>query len=173
MFSPVGNQQGRNARCESGDCRDLKRNLKISRTILSIVGAIWFVALIIFVYAIHLKSLQYESVQLRQLTEKEQILLYLQDKSGSRRIFNQAKWIIEHESKWNTQVVGDGDKKCPFTGKKQRSRGLVQISDCYNSKITDAQAFDWKFSVDFLVSNLKQGRASLWSSWKFRRVWFR
>ena len=51
-------------------------------------------------------------------------------------------------------------------GDKGRSRGLVQISDIYHPEVSDAQAFDPFFSIDFLASYLAQGKGSQWTCYR-------
>lgn len=62
------------------------------------------------------------------------------------------KAVITCESQWNPRALGDSG----------HSRGLVQIHDEYHD-IPDEVAYDPKFAIDFLVSNLKEGNGSMWT----------
>lgn len=92
-----------------------------------------------------------------------------------------AVWIASHESQlswrgdvFNPALVGDDDKICPQgpnKGKKQRSRGLWQISDCYHPEVSDAVAFDIVSSTIWAMPQMKKN-PNQWSTWKFRKQWF-
>lgn len=78
-------------------------------------------------------------------------------------------YIVQNESQFHQYAVGDRHITCPMTGEKMRSRGLVQVSDCYWPEISDREAFDPDFSLRFLAEKLSEGRCSLWSTcrrWK-------
>lgn len=64
--------------------------------------------------------------------------------------------VIDCESGGDRYAVGDFG----------HSRGLVQIHNLYHPTITDEQAFDPDFSVDFLAKNLSAGKGSLWTCWR-------
>lgn len=64
--------------------------------------------------------------------------------------------IIRCESYYDPKAIGDdGD-----------SIGLVQINKPSHPEITDEQAFDHEFSLDFLAKNLKEGRGKMWTCFK-------
>lgn len=64
--------------------------------------------------------------------------------------------VIRCESHLNASVRGD----------KGHSRGLAQISDIYHPEVTDAQAFDPYFSIEFLARYLSEGKGSQWTCWR-------
>lgn len=72
-----------------------------------------------------------------------------------------AHYIVSNESRYNPKLVGDMTINCPTgvnKGKPVRARGLVQITECYYPDITDEQAFDPDFNLDFgmeLIKNKK------------------
>ena len=70
--------------------------------------------------------------------------------------------IIQGESSGNPDAIGDMNIICKRTGKPMRSRGLVQISDCYHD-VTDEQAFNAEFAVNFLAQHLNQGKCKWWT----------
>ena len=85
-----------------------------------------------------------------------------------------AIWITRHESNFQTDVIGDTDKKCPKginKGKTQRARGLWQINDCYWPKISDAFAFSISSSTEWAMKQIKKN-PNIWSVWRFCHEWF-
>jgi len=54
--------------------------------------------------------------------------------------------VIHKESRFNPKALNPNDKGC-------RSRGLVQIREC-NHKVTDQEAFNPVFAVNFLIDNI-------------------
>lgn len=63
--------------------------------------------------------------------------------------------VIACESTWNPRALGDSG----------HSRGLAQIHDQYHD-ISDEQAYDPRFAIDFLVSNLAEGKGRMWTCWR-------
>lgn len=61
--------------------------------------------------------------------------------------------IIENESKWGTQMVGDNGKSC----------GLVHIHKDYWPE-EFANCMDNEFSLRFLAEKIKEGKEYLWTS---------
>lgn len=64
--------------------------------------------------------------------------------------------VIECESQGRPWVRGDHG----------HSRGLVQIHDYWHSEVTDAQAFDPFFSIEFLAKGLAAGNGSEWTCYR-------
>lgn len=64
--------------------------------------------------------------------------------------------VIKCESNYNPEAWGD----------KGNSRGLVQIHYPSHPTISDAQATDVEFALDFLARMLKEGRGSLWTCYR-------
>jgi soluble lytic murein transglycosylase-like protein len=73
-------------------------------------------------------------------------------------------YIVKNESQFDPYAVGDRHITCPMTGEKMRSRGLVQISDCYWPEITDEMAHDPDFALKFLAEKLSEGKCELWTT---------
>lgn len=71
--------------------------------------------------------------------------------------------IIENESKFNPDAIGDTTYRCRKTGKISPSYGLVQINGCFHDYPKE-MLLDPDFSLDFLLTNLAQGRCKLWST---------
>lgn len=77
--------------------------------------------------------------------------------------------IVAGESTYNIKPR-DGDMKitCPrgvHKGNPVRARGLVQITECYFPEVTDEQAYDPEFSLEFLAYHLSKGKGRLWSTY--------
>lgn len=66
-----------------------------------------------------------------------------------------AHYVVENESQYDPNLVGDLHIKCPQTGKPVRARGLVQITECYYPEVTDEQAFDPNFNLEFGMKLMK------------------
>jgi soluble lytic murein transglycosylase-like protein len=64
--------------------------------------------------------------------------------------------VIKCESSYNPNAVGDSG----------HSRGLAQIHRPSHPTITDAQAFDPDFAIEFMAKAMSQGDAWMWSCWK-------
>ena len=64
--------------------------------------------------------------------------------------------VIKCESRLNPNALGDYG----------RSRGLVQIHNQYHPEVTDEQAYDPYFAVDFLIEGLKNGQGRQWSCYR-------
>lgn len=64
------------------------------------------------------------------------------------------------ESTWNPEAVGDGGK----------SHGLVQIHLPAHPHITEAEAKDPDFALNFIVDKFLEGRESLWTCWRATRI---
>lgn len=60
------------------------------------------------------------------------------------------------ESSYNPNAVGDSG----------RSRGLSQIFKPAHPHITDEQAFDPDFAINFMATEMANGNAWKWSCWK-------
>ena len=71
--------------------------------------------------------------------------------------------IVERESQFNSLAVGDTHLTDP-QGNPHISLGLVQINRYWNPNVSESQAFDVDFSLDFLASRLKEGKCRLWST---------
>lgn len=72
-----------------------------------------------------------------------------------------AQYIVSNESHYNPSVVGDLHVKCPSTGKPVEARGLVQITSCYHPEISDSQAFDPNFSLEFGMKLMKDKKSCM------------
>lgn len=73
-------------------------------------------------------------------------------------------YIVEKESSYNPDAVGDMQITCPHTGEPVRARGPVQITECYYPQVKDEDAFDWDFSLNFLAKKLANGKCHEWTT---------
>jgi soluble lytic murein transglycosylase-like protein len=62
---------------------------------------------------------------------------------------------ISCESNYNRYALGD----------KGKSRGLVQIHSDYHD-VSDEDAYNPRFAIEFLAKNLSQGNGKLWTCWR-------
>lgn len=65
---------------------------------------------------------------------------------SSSTLFN----LIESESEWNPDAVNGND------------RGLVQINSVYHPEVSDKQAFDPEFAINFAAKAIRDGTESQW-----------
>jgi soluble lytic murein transglycosylase-like protein len=63
--------------------------------------------------------------------------------------------VIQCESEYNKEALGDGGK----------SRGLVQIHADYHD-VSDEEAYDPAFAIEFLAKHLKEGNGYLWTCYR-------
>ena len=70
--------------------------------------------------------------------------------------FNTMSRVINCESSWDIEAVGDGGK----------SHGLVQIHNPSHPKITREQATDPEFAINFLAENLSNGKGNMWTCYR-------
>lgn len=92
-----------------------------------------------------------------------------------------ALFILEHESQADEDVItgaviGDSHLICnlpksPNYGKKMRSRGGWQISDCSHYEVSDKIAFDIVASTELVMDWIKTN-PNQWSTWRFRKQWY-
>ena len=67
--------------------------------------------------------------------------------------------IIQCESKWKPEAIGDGGN----------SHGLIQIHLPSHPYVTEEQAHDPEFAIDFLAKNLALGKGTMWTCFKLLR----
>lgn len=92
---------------------------------------------------------------------KGQIAIVSKEYGVSEDLLNQ---IVFKESTYDPSKVGDTNLVCKRTGEKMRSRGIVQINDCWHPEVGDQEAFDIDYSLRFLATNIKNGRCREWST---------
>lgn len=72
------------------------------------------------------------------------------------------RWVVEHiiekESGGDPLTVGDMHLTCERTGRPVRARGAGQITECYHPEVSDQQAFDLEFAVDFVARAVAEGK---------------
>lgn len=87
------------------------------------------------------------------LTVEQKISKYADQYGVSEEVM---KGVIKCESGFNPNALGDSG----------RSRGLVQIHAPSHPTITDEQAYDEDFAIEFLAKNLKEGKGSMWTCYR-------
>lgn len=71
-----------------------------------------------------------------------------------------AHYIAFNESGYNAQAKGDMNSICPtgkYEGEPVYARGVYQITKCYHPNVTDEQAFDAEFNIDYAMNLIAQG----------------
>ncbi len=91
-------------------------------------------------------------------TVKEMVSCYAKKNGVDEKL---AHYVVENESHYNSDAVGDLHTKCGSTGKPVRARGLVQITTCYYPQVTDEQAFDPNFNLDFGMKLMKDKKTCI------------
>lgn len=81
-------------------------------------------------------------------------------------------FIVRNESNYNSEAVGDMKIKCK-NGEPVRARGIVQITECYYPHITDQEAFDVDYSLNFLKENLLLGKKNCMQQWTTCRMYYK
>ena len=66
-----------------------------------------------------------------------------------------AHYIISHESQYNISANGDKTIICSQTGQPVNARGLGQITECWHPEITDEQAYDPIFALNWALDVMK------------------
>ena len=68
---------------------------------------------------------------------------------------NLAHYVIFHESQYNINAKGDQNLICKRTGLPVNARGLGQITECWHPEITDEQAYDPIFALNWSLNIMK------------------
>lgn len=63
---------------------------------------------------------------------------------------------IECESTWKIHAKGDDGN----------SRGLVQISSIYHPEVSDTEADDPRFAIEWMAKKWDEGHQTEWSCWR-------
>lgn len=84
---------------------------------------------------------------------KDRIKHYAELYSVSEEVMNV---VVKCESSYNPDALGDGGQ----------SRGIVQIHGPSHPTISDAQAYEIEFSLNFLADNLSKGQGRMWTCYR-------
>lgn len=88
---------------------------------------------------------------------EEELRLYALTEANRMGVsFHEVSVTIGCESGWDADAIGDGGD----------SRGLVQIHGPSWPDITEVQAHDPYFAIDFLIEKFSEGEQKLWSCWR-------
>jgi len=83
-------------------------------------------------------------------TVKELVTLKAKEYKVSETLLTK---VIQCESSFVTNARGDNN----------HSRGLVQIHNLYHPDVSDEQADNPEFAIDFLAKNIALGKGSMWT----------
>lgn len=87
-------------------------------------------------------------------------------------------YIAKKESQFNPSAVGDKGFVCnlkasPLFGQISPSYGLYQINRCSHPEVSEEQALDANFAIQWGADTILAGKASQeWTTWANRHVWF-
>lgn len=81
------------------------------------------------------------------------------------------EYIILGESGGNPFLTGDMNIICKRTGKPVRSRGIIQISECYYPEISDECAYTVECALDKMILLIKDDKTCK-SQWTTCRNYF-
>lgn len=94
------------------------------------------------------------------LETKDEMVAYAKEKALKEGVDESVVLtVIGCESHWNPSARGDHG----------HSRGLAQIHALYHPDVSDKEADNPKFAIDFLVEHLAAGDGALWTC--FRRIY--
>lgn len=77
-----------------------------------------------------------------------------------------AHYAVSGDEMWKTIQCEDASLDPLIRGDSGHSRGLVQISDIYHPEITDVQADDPFFAIDFMAKYFAAGKKTQWTCWR-------
>lgn len=74
-----------------------------------------------------------------------------------------AHYIAKHESEYDPNNKGDltitcHNKQSKFYGQPVYARGVYQLTRCYYPQVTDEQAFDPQYNIQFAMQIIAKGR---------------
>ncbi len=75
-----------------------------------------------------------------------------------------AHYVVRNESHYNPNELGDEHIICKEgvnKGKPVNARGLVQITECYYPEVTDEQAYDPNFNLEFGMKLMKDKKTCM------------
>lgn len=79
-------------------------------------------------------------------------------------------YIVRNESHYSSCAIGDTHLTDP-DGNPHLSLGAVQINRYWNPDVTEAEAYDIDFSLNFLADALSKGHCSRWTTCRaFQRL---
>lgn len=88
-----------------------------------------------------------------------------------------ANYIAEHESDYNPNEVGDEHITCrqdnQYKGQAVYARGVFQITRCYYPEVTDSQAFDPQYNIQFAMAIIAKGRDTCINQFSTCRAYYR
>lgn len=77
-----------------------------------------------------------------------------------------ARYGVSGDEMWGTILCEDKPLNPSIRGDEGLARGLVQIRSDYHPEVTDKQADDPFFAIDFMARYFKAGKQSQWTCWR-------
>lgn len=75
------------------------------------------------------------------------------------------RYGVSGDEMWQTILCEDRTLDTKARGDKGLARGLAQIRSDYHPEVTDAQADDPFFAIEFMAQYFAKGKQSQWSCW--------
>ena len=103
-----------------------------------------------------------ELVKQEQMTPQELVTYYAKQYGVNQEL---AHYIAENESHYVANEKGDLNITCnaknsPYYGSAVYARGIYQITRCYHPDVSDDQAFDADYNVQYAMQILAKGKSS-------------
>ena len=106
----------------------------------------------------------------------EELVTYYATKYGVSQ--DLAHYIAVNESHYKPNEVGDENITCraqnsPYKGQAVYARGVYQITRCYHPQVTDAQAFDPEYNIEYAMKLIAKGRSTCISQFSTCRDYYK
>lgn len=106
-------------------------------------------------------------------TTPEEVKAYVKEQATLAGVHvEKVLFIVENESHYKPEAVGDTHLTCKRTGKPIRARGIFQITDCWYPNVTDEQAHSVEWSTKFALDIISQSKRDCISQWSTCRAWY-
>ena len=83
-----------------------------------------------------------------------------------------AHHIAFGESGYNPLAIGDMNIHCPMTGKPIRARGVMQLTECWYSHVSDEEAFDAETNIKIAMEVIAKGKSTCISQFTTCRAYY-
>lgn len=94
-----------------------------------------------------------DQVVVKELTIKQKVDKYAALYKVSPSLM---QGVVDCESSYNPKALGDNG----------HSRGIAQIHDLYHPEISNTQAYDPDFALDYLAKSISQGKGHEWTCYR-------
>ena len=129
---------------------------------MTTLGRLFLVGVVLFTFLVPTTSAKAPIGYVPKLLEtKEEMVSYATTKALLEGVdVATVLYVISCESQWNPSARGDSGY----------SRGLAQIHSRYHPDVSDAEADNPQFAVDFLVEGIANNQGKLWTCYRNRPV---